>query len=123
MEEEQQTGNQEVQTKQAKKKSLFRDILDGSILTRDVFVTHLPFLFFIAFLGMVYIANRYHAEKVVRDIAKLQKEVKDIRTESIEIQRILLSTCNQSNVARLVNDRKLGLIQPDVPPKKIKIKN
>jgi len=108
---------------QAKRKGLLRDIIDGNILTREVFVTHLPYLFFLAFLGIVYIGNRYHAEKVVREIVNVQKEVKDLRTESIEIQRILLSKCNQSNVVKLVTDRKMGLTQPDVPPKKIRLKD
>jgi hypothetical protein len=123
MEQENKENLQEQVTNKAKNKSLIRDILDGSILTRDVFVTHLPYIFFVAFLGIIYIGNRYHAEKVIRETVKLEKEVKDLRTESIELQRILLSTCNQSNVVKLVADRKIGLTQPDVPPKKIRLKN
>ena len=38
----------------------------------------LPFVLFLAFLGMIYIANRHLAEKNIRDIDKISKEVKEL---------------------------------------------
>ena len=37
----------------------------------------LPFVLFLTFLGMVYIANRHLAERNIRDIDKISKQVKE----------------------------------------------
>ena len=49
-------------------------ILSGSMLTQDSVVKHLPYVLFLAFLGLVYIANGYMAESSVRQINKTQQE-------------------------------------------------
>ena len=38
----------------------------------------LPFVLFLAFLGMIYIGNMHLAEKNIRDIDKMSKEVKEL---------------------------------------------
>ncbi len=100
-------------------KGLIRDILDGSILTREVFISHLGYFLFITLLGIAYIGNRYHAEKVIRGIMDVDKEVRDIRSEAILTQSELMQWKNQSNVFRLVSEQQLGLKPPVEQPKKL----
>jgi hypothetical protein len=47
-------------------------------ITTDDATKALPFVLFVALLGMVYIGNRHLAEKNIRDIDKLTKEVKEL---------------------------------------------
>ena len=42
---------------------LIQCVMDGTILTREKVVKTLPFLLYIAFLAILYIANTYYAEK------------------------------------------------------------
>ena len=48
-----------------------KSVLDGSVLTVHAFVRQIPFILFLVLLALVYIANRYNAEKVVREIEGL----------------------------------------------------
>ncbi len=101
------------------KKGLFRELLDGTLLTRQVVVKQLPFLVFLTFLTMVYISNRYNAEKVVRETVAIQSELKELRAESVTIAAELMDISKQSEVARMVQDFNLGLKESVEPPKGI----
>ena len=101
------------------RKARFKDVLDGSLLTRDNVVSQLPFVLFLTFLLVIYIGNRYHAERVIRQSLKLQTELKELRASSISTASELEYLSNQSQVARLVEQRNIGLKYSDRPPVKI----
>ncbi|MTI20227.1 hypothetical protein E1176_04270, partial [Fulvivirga sp. RKSG066] len=44
-------------------------------------VKYLPYILFIAVVGIFYIGNSHYAEKTVRKIDKLKKEVEDLRAD------------------------------------------
>src|SRR5476651_2539191 len=48
------------------------------VINTEMVTNALPFILFIAFLGMVYIGNMHMAEKNIREIDKLSKEVKEL---------------------------------------------
>ena len=52
--------------------------LTKGFITTDDATRALPFVVFIAFLAMIYIGNRHLAEKNIRKIDKLTKEVKEL---------------------------------------------
>lgn len=50
----------------------------NGFITTDEATRALPFVVFVAFLAMIYIGNRHLAEKNIRKIDKLTKEVKEL---------------------------------------------
>jgi len=115
-----------IEEKQEKKESRFgsvRDLLDGSLLANDFIVRQLPYIVFLVILAFVYIANRYHAEKVVRANIELSKEISDLRAEAITTSSELMFISKQSEVAKRVKNKGLGLEDSVEPPKKIVIEN
>ena len=52
--------------------------LSKGFVTTDEATRALPFVLYIALIGMIYIGNRHFAEKNIRDIDKLSKEVKEL---------------------------------------------
>jgi len=106
------------ESKKAKKGSI-KDVLDGSLLTNEWFVKQLPYIIFLVVLAFIYIGNRYHAEKIVRRNIELQKEINDLRAESITRAAELMLLSKQSEVAKQVKARGLDLEESLVPPKKI----
>ncbi|MDA3780371.1 MAG: FtsL-like putative cell division protein [Bacteroidales bacterium] len=99
-----------------------KDLLDGSVFTKDIVVRQIPFIIFLTILAFFYIGNRYHAEKVVRESIVLQKELKELRAEAITISSELMFISKQSEVSKLVNKQGLNLKESVEPPKKIIIK-
>jgi hypothetical protein len=97
-----------------------REILNGSLLTKVIILKHIGFIIWLTFLGFVYIGNSYHAEKVARRISSLQREVKDLRAESITTAADLMYVSRQSVVQRMVKNSRLELKESVEPPYKIK---
>jgi hypothetical protein len=58
--------------------NLFTKFLTNGFITTEDATRALPFVLFMAFLGMIYIGNRHLAEKNIRKIDKLTKEVKEL---------------------------------------------
>jgi predicted membrane protein len=102
-------------------RGLVMDILDGSILTKTVFVQHLVYIFFLGALGIFYIGNRYHAERIIRETAKTEKELIDLRSEAVAVSSELLIWRNQSNIKKLLEERNIPLKPLVAPPKKLYI--
>ena len=103
------------------RKGSFRDVLDGSLLTNEWVVRQLPYIIFLVVLAFVYIGKRYHAERRLRRNIVLQKEINDLRAESITTAAELMLISKQSEVAKQVKERGLDLEESVVPPKKIVI--
>ena len=101
------------------KKGPLKELLDGSLLTRESVVRQLPYILFVTFLAVIYIGNRYHAEKVVRETTILQNEIRELRSESISVEAELMDISKQSEVVLLVQQRGLDLKESVEPPKKI----
>ncbi len=96
-----------------------KSIIDGSLLTVRSVVKQLPFILFLVLLALLYIANRYHAEKMIRQIDSLKTEVKDLRAEEITTASELMNLNRPSNVQNLINEKQLGLTLSSEPPYKI----
>jgi hypothetical protein len=99
---------------------ILKGLIDGTLLTRGYVTRQMPFFLFIAFLGLVYIGNRYHAEKTRTKIAKLKIELMELRSEALYTSSELMKMGRQTEVAREIKERGLSLKESLVPPKKIK---
>jgi preprotein translocase subunit SecY len=107
------------ENEKSKKQNPIAAILSGSMLTQDSVVKHLPYVLFLAFLGLVYIANGYMAESSVRQINKTQQEIKELRSEQISMKSELNNTIIESELKKIIDDREMGLNESYDPPKKI----
>jgi hypothetical protein len=112
--------DQKIEQKEIRKGSVW-DVFDGSVLTRDTVVKQLPFALFITFLIILYIGNRYHAEKMIRETMNLQTELRELRARSISTASELEFMSRQSEVAKLVEIKGLGLREAVEPPIKISV--
>lgn len=97
-----------------------RELLDGTILVRENVLRQLPFVLFLTLLGIIYIGNRFHAERMVRKISEMKTEVGNLRSEEITITSELMNISRPSEVAALVASKNMGLKESMVPPKKIR---
>ena len=100
-----------------------RSFFDGTMLTREIIMKQFPFVIFITLLCVVYIANRYSAEKIVRKTQIIQNEIKELRAEQISVTSELMQLSQQSEVVKLVTQYELGIVESVEPPKTIIEKN
>ena len=78
----------------------------------------LPFILFLAFLGMLYIGNMHLAEKNIRDIDKIGKEVKELSWDYKTTKADLAYKSTLSEVAKRVDT--VGIKESIEPPQKLK---
>ncbi|MBN1388303.1 MAG: hypothetical protein JW965_07645 [Bacteroidales bacterium] len=117
-------NNRETTTKvkQHKREGFVKSLFSGSLFSEKIILGNLPYLLFLTALGALYIANRFHAEKIIRKTDLLQEEVKELRAEAMATTSELMYLSKQSQVKKLVNQRGLELEELNEPPYKIVIK-
>ena len=99
-------------------KARIYDLLKAKYFINDDAVKNWTFILFLIILALMTIANTHSYEKKVHDIAKLTKEVKQLRSECIEQKSYLNNLKMESNIAKSMEIR--GVFPSNVPPVKIK---
>ncbi|MBE0673912.1 MAG: hypothetical protein IH591_04560 [Bacteroidales bacterium] len=105
-----------------KKTGFIKELLSGSLLSDKIILKNLGYIVFLAFLGAFYIANRFHAEDLVRRTTRLQNEVQEMRADALSTSAELMQASRQSEVIRLVRERDLGLQELTEPPYRLVIR-
>lgn len=93
------------------------NVLNGSFFIKQSMVNQIPFVIFLAFIAMVYIANGYYAEHIIKEINSVNNEIKELRSEYITRKSDLMQLSKQSEVAKKAI--LYGLKESTEPPKKI----
>jgi len=110
------TANCELK-KMAKKTKISGTSLAWGNLSARWILENLPFVLFLGFLATIYIANAHLAERQVRNIQNLQKEVKELRRQCNALQSELMTKSKLSEVGEAVQET--GLKKSAWKPKKI----
>jgi hypothetical protein len=116
MVEEKTEERKEGKTKKVTTGSLLKDLMSGSTVTDKIILKNLGYILMLTILGAIYIANRFHAEKITRDTTRLQKEVKDLRSESLSTSADLMYASKQSEVFKQIREKELDLEELREPP-------
>ncbi|MGQ9846864.1 MAG: FtsL-like putative cell division protein [Bacteroidales bacterium] len=101
------------------KRDLFRSIIDGSMLSKELILKNIRFIMYLVFLGLVYIANRNDAERILRKTINLKKEIEELKAEHMSVSSTLMQISQQSEVEKLMRQYDLNLTNSDKPPFKI----
>ena len=88
--------------------------------TTDLVFGNFSYLLFLGFLGIVYIANSHFAEKNVRGIQKVQKEIKELKWEYTSIKSETMYKSMQSQMDASLEP--VGLDLENKGPKVILVK-
>ena len=95
-----------------------KGLLEGSLLAEKL-RTNIWFVLFATLLGIGYISNGYSTEKLHRERIALEKEVRDLRFESITTAADLMFMRKQSEVIKRIKNEGLTLEESKEPPIKL----
>lgn len=99
--------------------SFIKELLSGTMVSEKIILKNLWYVLLLTLLASIYIGNRFHAEKITRQMTRLQKEVKELRAESLSTSADLMYLSRQSEVYKLVKEKGLSLEELKVPPYKL----
>ena len=95
-----------------------KGVLEGSLLAEKL-RANIRFVLFATFLGILYISNGYSTEKLHRERIALEREVKDLRVESVTTAADLMLIRKQSEVIKRIRQEGLALEESKEPPVKL----
>ena len=100
------------------KKGMY-NILKADFLISNDAIKNWRFIVFCTFLAIILIASSHSAERKVHNIAKLNTEVRELRSEFVDKRSALMKLKMESTITNKMAAR--GVKPSETPPYKIKI--
>ena len=100
------------------KKTIY-GFLRGSFLVSENSFRNWRFILFVVVLMLVMIGSSHSSDKKVMQIAKLNKEIKELRAEFVDTRSIAMRMKLESTVKKNVEN--MGLKPSETPPQVIKV--
>ncbi len=97
------------------------DILKGKFLVSGDAPKNWLFIVFTSFLATVMIGSSHSADKKVHQIAALNEEVKELRSQFVDVHKDVQRLKLESTITETV--KKKELYPSEVPPRKIRVKS
>ncbi|MDH6359193.1 FtsL-like putative cell division protein [Parabacteroides sp. PF5-9] len=104
------------QKKIKKKKRPLLYILGGGILSEDFIIKHTRMIVLIVILIFFFIGNRYTCMQKLREIDRLQQQLRDVRFEALSISSELTGNSRQSQIEMLIEEQGIELESAKTPP-------
>ncbi len=96
------------------------DILKGKFLVSNDAFNNWRFILFCTLLAIIMIGSSHSAERKVHEIARMNDEVRELRSEFVDMRSNLMRLKMESTISRRMAGR--GIKPSEVPPTKIVIK-
>lgn len=97
-----------------------KNILRGKFLVEGKEATkNWTFIAFLFILGVIMITSSHNVDKKVHQIAKLNDEVNELKSQFVDVRSNLQKVKLESSLLEKLKNK--GLKQPEKPPQKIKV--
>ena len=101
--------------------SVSKEIFSGDLFKKGIVINNTPFLAYITFLMVVYVAYGYHVDGVVMTISKESKKAEELYSQRQSALELYDKESLQSKVVK--ETEKWGLYESIDPPLVIKSKS
>ncbi len=98
----------------------FKQIVRGDFLVRGSALDNWRFILYCTLLAIIMIASSHSADRKVLEIAEINLQVKELRSEFVDTRKQLMQLKMESSVARKMKSRGIGT--SSTPPQKIIVK-
>ncbi|MEG1544382.1 MAG: FtsL-like putative cell division protein [Tannerellaceae bacterium] len=106
---------QQCKRKKEKRLSLLY-VLGGGILKEDFIIKHTRMIVLVVILTFFFIGNRYTCMQKLREIDRLQQQLRDVRFEALSISSELTGNSRQSQIEMLIEEQGIELEGAKAPP-------
>lgn len=93
-----------------------QDFANGNILLKDFVLKQGKWIFLVVLCTFFYMNNRMVCERMLKRIDELQKKLEDVRYVSTITETKLLKAGRQVEIEKLINEKGLDLVNPEIPP-------
>lgn len=92
-------------------------LLDGSFMAKGSFASWVPFIVFLALLGLLYIKSNYSAEQYERNLNRLKKELVELHYDHLQMKSVVNIRTQPSTLENELEP--YGIKRLERPPVKI----
>lgn len=96
------------------------NVLKGRFLIEEDALKNWVFILFLTFLALLMISSSHSVDKKVQQIAKLNRQKKELRAQFVATRSDLMKLKMESTVVSKLKGK--GLVVSNEPPVKIKVK-
>jgi hypothetical protein len=97
----------------------FYNVVKGKFLVSDDAFRNWRFIIFLSVLALIMIASSHNADRKVHRIAQLNNDVKELKSEYVDVRMKLMQVKMESRIIRAMENR--GLKPSETPPQIIRI--
>lgn len=97
----------------------FYNLVKGKFLISDDSFKNWRFIIFLSVLALIMVASSHSADKKVHRIAQLNNEVKELKSQYVDVRMQLMQSRLESRIITTMSAR--GLAPSVTPPQKIVI--
>lgn len=96
-------------------KLTLKSVVYGEILKTSFVERHLVVFVVLLVVAVIYIANGYHVHYIEQQNERLNREIKEIRSELVATQRQYINKMKYINIQEQIKERNLGLKELQKP--------
>ncbi|MCI0921647.1 FtsL-like putative cell division protein [Sphingobacterium rhinopitheci] len=115
----QEEMSEAVEEKVEETQNFIKTIFSTNKISTYLVTKNFPFVAFLLFLTLLYISNRHLAERTVRKIDRLGKDVKELSWDYKSLSAELMKLTTQTEIAKRADT--LGLKERLEPPIKLEV--
>ena len=112
--------SEEEQEQKRKKGGGLGSYISGNVLANEGFIRRLPVLAFIGLLMLLYMANGFSVQKKHNRVDELTEQIKELRTISITTAEQRMSSTRQTEIEKLLRQKRVPLLHNEESPRIIK---
>lgn len=91
----------------------------GKPFSGDIIIRHSRMFIWVVILMLFFIGNRYTCLQKLKEIDKLQQQLRDVRFEALSISSELTKDSRQSRIESLIEEQGIDLEGAKNPPYKL----
>lgn len=93
----------------------FVHVFGGNILTEGFIINNMRFFLLFLLVVFIFISHRYSYLQKMSEIERLQRELRDVKYESLTISSNLTEASRQSEIERLIRQNGLEIEISNLP--------
>jgi hypothetical protein len=103
-------------------KKASKSIFQGRFFSLDFFKRNAVYIIALVIMALTYIANKYVCQSSMQEVISLRTDLANAQTDLVNASARYNSMIRESEMTKLMQERRLGLRAPEDPPVELKSK-
>ena len=99
-----------------------RTLLQGRFFSLEFFKRNWVYVVFVVAMALAYIGNKFACQRSIQELLALKTDLANAQSDLVVSSAKYNSMIRESEMVKLMNEKRLGLTAPTTPPYELKSK-